>query len=63
MNGSKRPIIACDAECAYFNDCRVGGIECERCGEFFCSSEIGEDGLCDECRRERDEEEEQEDEL
>ena len=50
----------CDWECAEANGCMVGGIRCERCGGHFCSHEIGEDGLCDECAREREEEREAE---
>ena len=47
----------CDYECAEANDCMVGGIECKRCGDYFCSHEIREDGLCDECAEAKREEE------
>ena len=41
----------CDYECAEANDCMVGGIRCERCGERFCATQIGEEGLCADCAK------------
>jgi hypothetical protein len=39
----------------------VGGIRCERCGERFCATQIGEEGLCADCAKARREESEAED--
>ena len=44
----------CDFYCAEANDCMIGGIRCERCGERFCATEIGEDGICPDCAREKE---------
>ena len=41
----------CDYDCAEANDCMVGGIRCERCGERFCATQIGEEGLCPDCAK------------
>lgn len=60
MSGSKEPKTCCDRECAEANDCIEGGVECDRCGRYFCSQELDERGLCAECAKERVESEEQE---
>lgn len=41
----------CTSDCAYHNDCIIGGYECRRCGRSFCAGDIRGD-LCDDCRRE-----------
>ena len=57
-----REKTCCDWECAEANGCVVGGISCARCGDCFCPSEIDADGLCDDCAREKREEEADEEE-
>ena len=49
---SEYPLTCCDYECARMNDCFVGGLECKRCGGYFCADELGEDGLCTNCANE-----------
>lgn len=52
----------CDWECAEANNCQVGGIVCERCGGFFCDSDLGwHNGkyVCEDCRAEMESEEEE----
>ena len=61
MSGSIGPISCCDQDCADANYCEVGGIQCERCGLYFCASHLNYDGYCEDCAREKAEEE-QEDE-
>lgn len=51
----------CDFSCAEANNCVIGGVRCERCGERFCATEIGEEGLCADCAKERRAEAEAED--
>lgn len=43
----------CDFYCAEANDCMVGGVRCERCGERFCATQIGEEGICPDCAKAR----------
>lgn len=62
MSGSFQPISCCDRDCAEANYCEVDGIQCERCGLYFCASDINEDGYCKECAREKAEEEMEEEE-
>lgn len=57
MTDHESPLTCCDRECAAANDCIVGGIECDGCGQFYCSHEIDERGLCAECAKERAESE------
>ena len=52
MSGRIRPLDCCDGDCALVNGCRTGGYQCERCGRWFCSTEIGEHGLCYDCESE-----------
>ena len=47
--GSLRPLTNCTNDCALFNGCRIGGYQCERCGEWYCGSELNEDNLCEYC--------------
>lgn len=50
----------CDLECALVNDCAVGGLQCDRCREYFCASDLGECRgmcVCDECKAEMESEE------
>lgn len=61
MRGHYNRIDCCDSDCAAFNYCQIGGIQCERCGLYFCASHLNDDGYCDDCAREKAEEE-QEDE-
>lgn len=61
MSGSVYPITCCDSDCAAFNYCQIGGIQCKRCELWFCAAYINEHGYCDDCAREKAEEE-QEDE-
>lgn len=52
----------CDQECAEANFCQVGGIECERCGGYFCANELGEYNgqyVCNDCKTEMEVEEEE----
>lgn len=52
----------CDYECAMANGCQVGGLECDRCGEYFCSNELAEHNgeyVCDDCKKEMESEEEE----
>jgi len=62
MAGREKPIAVCDRDCAGANNCRIGGYKCKGCGYWFCTDDIDENGLCDECaearRREQEEEEE-----
>ena len=60
MSGSANPKTCCDHECAGANGCKVGGIECERCGRFFCADEIRDNGMCKECAEEYEKEQEAE---
>lgn len=62
MSGSPYPITCCDRDCANANYCFVGGIQCERCGLYFCASDLNENGHCEECERQKAEEEMEEDE-
>lgn len=59
-NGSVRPINVCDRDCALANGCVVGGRRCAKCGLWFCASELDEDGVCDNCHEEQEENEEEE---
>lgn len=55
----------CDKECAETNFCQVGGVQCERCGAYFCARDLEEhDGqyICDDCKTEMESEEEEGDE-
>lgn len=52
MAGFIGPIRSCDRECALVNHCTVGGERCERCGCYFCSSDLNEDHLCADCEEE-----------
>ena len=62
MSGYAKPLTCCDRECALVNGCRIGGFQCERCGRWFCASEIGEDGICLDCEEAEAEENEEGDE-
>lgn len=56
----------CDYECAEANRCQVGGVECDRCGVYFCANELGEHNgmyVCDDCKTEMESEEEEEGET
>ena len=53
------PMTCCDRECATVNHCFVGGIQCAVCDEYFCVSDIDDDGLCPACAEAKREEEEQ----
>lgn len=56
--GSHHPLTCCDRDCAGANGCgHLGGTQCESCGLYYCSMNIGEDGLCETCAAEREEEE------
>lgn len=64
MSIHTRQLILCDSDCARANGCRVGGYQCESCGEWFCpDTDGGEsfDGVNYTCRRcaEANEEEEE----
>jgi len=61
MSGSTTPIRVCDHECALVNGCSVGGLTCEGCGRYFCASDLDQDGYCDRCAEEREDESEDED--
>lgn len=61
MSGHYRPLTCCDRDCALVNGCREGGYQCERCGRWFCGSEIKEN-LCENCAEEAAKEREQEEE-
>lgn len=60
MSGRTRPISCCDSDCAYINGCRIGGYQCERCGLWYCGNEINEEGLCVDCEKEAEAEEDEE---
>lgn len=50
-------ITCCDDECARANRCKVGGIQCDRCGEYFCKCDLKYiDGkhLCEDCEEEEE---------
>lgn len=49
---SRRPLACCDMDCATANGCRVGGYQCEECGEWYCPIISGNNGLCDYCAKE-----------
>lgn len=55
MHGSITPLGGgCGDDCCAHH----GGMQCERCGLWFCTRELNDDGLCDECaegEEERDE--------
>lgn len=59
MSGSPRPIRCCDSDCAGANGCRIGGYQCDRCGEWYCPDLDGGDFygtnnyVCAECAEER----------
>lgn len=55
MNGSYQPMKCCDAECAGVNHCRIGGLQCAKCGRYFCAGDINEDDLCYDCAGEEEE--------
>ena len=56
--GSRYPLPFCDRECAGVNRCGgLGGTQCAGCGLYYCSMNVGEDGLCETCAAEREEEE------
>ena len=62
MSGHVRPLTCCDRDCALVNGCRIGGYQCERCGEWFCNHELNEDNLCADCEEAEAEENEEGDE-
>lgn len=39
----------CDEACAAEYNCRVGGVQCERCGQFVCADELDNCGRCEMC--------------
>ena len=45
MNGQTHPLTGCADNCCS----RHGGMQCERCGLWFCTRELNDEGLCDEC--------------
>lgn len=61
MKGQRVPLHCCDLECALVNGCREGGYQCERCGYWFCATELGEDNLCEDCAEELRREEHEDD--
>lgn len=63
MGGSPHPMSLCDHACAWINHCSVGGIQCLRCDNWFCSDEINEDGYCAECAKEKAAEEMEEEDA
>ena len=36
MSGKATPLACCDGDCANLNWCRIGGYQCDRCGEWYC---------------------------
>ena len=52
MSGHHHPLTCCDRDCAGVNHCRIGGYQCERCGRWFCSTDLDEDGYCEHCAEE-----------
>ena len=62
MSGHVRPLTCCDRDSALVNGCRIGGYQCERCGEWFCGHELNEDNLCADCEEAEAEENEEGDE-
>ena len=62
MSGSSNRKTCCDWECAEANYCVIGGIQCEGCGLYFCARDLNEYGYCEECERQKAEEEMEEDE-
>ena len=55
----------CDHECANANNCLVGGITCDWCGNYFCSSDLAWHGsrrVCEDCKAEMEAEEQEGDE-
>ena len=59
MGGSLRPLDCCDGDCALVNGCQVGGIQCARCGEWFCNHQLNDDNLCVDCEEAEAEENEE----
>lgn len=59
MSGSYNRKTCCDRDCAAFNFCQIGGIQCKDCGRYFCSEDLNKYGYCDECAAQREEEEEE----
>ena len=45
MNGQTHPLNGCGDDCCAHH----GGMQCERCGLWFCTRELNDNGLCDEC--------------
>lgn len=58
MIGKATPLACCDSDCAGANGCRIGGYQCDRCGEWYCPDFDGGvfDGMnnyvCAECAKE-----------
>lgn len=53
-------ITCCDWVCAAANGCQIGGYKCDRCGRYFCASDLTEyngDCVCSDCESELIEEE------
>ena len=59
MSGHTKPLTCCDRDCALVNGCSIGGYQCERCGRWFCGSELNEDNLCVDCEEAEAEENEE----
>lgn len=52
----------CDWECAEANNCQVGGVQCDRCGGYFCASDLcyyNGKYVCDDCKKEMESEEQE----
>ena len=60
MSGTYNPIQGCDSECAFVNNCQCGGVVCETCGRYFCSTEIDENEECPDCASMRENEDDDE---
>lgn len=56
---SPHKLSVCDRDCALFNNCRIGGYRCPRCGEWYCpnSTDADEDGRHAPCASKGGEEE------
>lgn len=56
MMSSYHPIRCCDRDCALVNGCQIGGVKCDKCGRYECAICLDENGLCEDCAAENEEE-------